>query len=144
MYKNWGSKSIISPFILEQAAEHHITLNESELRKSTTAGVLKFETVVLSTINHEETRDLANAEVENDEDRAKSLMRQTGNSFCDIVVSYSGNFDAVCSCPWFTSFQLYTRSSTPLQTFVNIWTSCSREDQAIGLYNCSKNIVLLC
>ena len=65
-----------------------ITLKENELREFASAGVLQLETAVLSTITHEETRDLANAEEKAEEDRANSLTRQIGDSFSDIVVSY--------------------------------------------------------
>lgn len=57
------------------------------MREFTTAGVLQLETAVLSTITHEETRDLANGEEKAEEDRANSLTRQIGDSFSDIVVS---------------------------------------------------------
>ena len=57
------------------------------MRQFTTAGVLQLETAVLSTITHEETRDLANAEEKAEEDRGNSLTRQIGDSFSDIVVS---------------------------------------------------------
>ena len=79
-----------------QAEDHDITLKENELRDLTTADVLLLETAVLSTITHEETRDLANAEEKAEEDRTNSLTRQIGDSFHDIVVSYSESINDQC------------------------------------------------
>lgn len=83
-----------------QAEDHDITLKENELRDLTTADVLLLETAVLSTITHEETRDLANAEEKAEEDRTNLLTRQIGDSFHDIVVSYSESINGQCIRRW--------------------------------------------
>ena len=53
---------------------------------------MQFETAILSTITHDEARDLARAEEKVEEDQTDSLLRQYGDSFSGIVVSNSRTF----------------------------------------------------
>lgn len=86
--KIYGLTHSLFAFLCVQAEVHDITLKDNDLREVATTGVLQLETAVLATIAHEETHDLASAEQKAEEDRADSLTRQIGDSFCDIVVSY--------------------------------------------------------